>query len=953
MIRKNTLHFLCVLLILMVSLSANGQEISEGKWEGFVLKELPLKSRNQAKKNEYYLIRDLETEGFSQLRARGLSLVRKLDASTAIVRFPENLEAIIPNTDFSFWEVNSDWKLSANLLAKGFSSESENYLIKSYDMAGLRLRLEELGIAFKQLGTELIRINVVDQLMMGELLERSDVYYIGKESLDVKTESRVLDMNLNPNAVNRVHHDFPELDGRGMVLSIREGMFDVMDMDLRARHLFSPLEGDEPTNHATEMATIAAGAGNSSLNGRGVAGAVTITGSLLDELIPDANEDYLNLNAWVQNHSYGTSEIENFYGAFAEAYDLSANANPNLLHVFSAGNLGASTPETGTYMGNQPVANMTGNFKMSKNTLAVASVDTVGREVAFVSRGPAHDGRIKPELVTYSVAGSSNSAALVSGISVLIQQAYLNLQGSLPASALVKSLLINSASDVGNKGPDYVTGYGNVNAYRAIENLKANRFFTGTLTNGENQTFNLDIPANAINLKVTLVWNDPAANANANIALVNDLDLKIRDAANQEFLPWILDSRPERLGEIARRGVDRLNNVEQIGVANPTAGRFTIQVDAFDLPEGAQEFYVAWQLDEANTFDWSFPSGSDNMPYNGETTSYFRWESTLDESTGQLEYSIDNGMSWELIAANVDLSKGYYRWDAPQLRSGAIARMVVGTQFFNTDIFTISRPERIRVGFSCADSVRLQWNSLPEATAYEVSTFGDALLEPIALVSDTSYTFNKSTHGTKLFAIRPVLADGANHVRAATFDYDLQGVGCYLVSFFSQAQGEEGVLVNVDLGTIAGVDEITIERQIRKSGFEEIATLRAGVLPLGTNFLDRSPDQGLNEYRATIHFENGQQISTEVSSTYFLTTEPFLVFPNPVPRGDRLNVFSKVFMDNPEVSFALYNHAGLPLFTQRLNSERVSFGLERLQAGIYFYRITTDGYTHKGRVILE
>lgn len=937
----------------MLSLSANGQEATKEKWEGFVLENLPLKGLSQVKKSEYYLIKNREAKGFGYLNAMGLSLIRKLDATTAIVRFMEGQEDMAPEADLSLWKVNSDWKLSANLLNKGFSQKPQHYLMKSHDLPDLRSRLEQLGIPFKQLSPQLIRINVADPLAMSELLNRSDVYYIGKESLDVKTESRVLDMNLNPNAVNRVHHNYPELDGGGMVLSVKEGMFDITDMDLRARHLVSPLEGDEPTNHATEMATIAAGAGNSSLNGRGVAGAVMLTGSLLEELIPDTNEDYLNLNAWVQNHSYGTGEIENFYGAFAEAYDLSANANSNLLHVFSAGNLGTSSPETGAYMGSVPVANMTGNFKMSKNTLAVASVDTVGREVAFVSRGPAHDGRIKPELVTYSVAGSSNSAALISGISVLLQQAYKDAQGTLPASALVKSLLINSADDVGNKGPDYITGYGNVNAYRAITNLKANRFFSATLASGGNQSFNIDVPVNAVNLKVTLVWNDPAASANANVALVNDLDLKIKSATGEEFLPWVLNPAPERLGEAALRGVDRLNNVEQISVENPTAGTFTIEVNAFDLPAAEQEFYVTWQWDESDTFDWSFPTGSDNMPYNGETISYFRWKSTMNEAAGRLEYSIDNGMSWQLIAADVNLSEGYYRWNAPQVRSAAIARMVVGTEVFNTDVFTISRPERIKVGFSCADSVRLQWNSLAEATAYEVSTFGQALLEPIALVTDTAYTFSKSVFDTKLFSVRPVLADGANHIRAATFDYELQGVGCYLVSFFSQAQGEEGVLVNVDLGTIAGVSEITIERQIRNLGFEEIATLRAGILPLGTDFLDRSPDQGLNEYRATIHFENGQQIVTDVSSTYFLTTEPFLVFPNPVPRGDRLNVFSKIFTDNPEVNFALYDHAGLPLFTQPLNSERVSFGLERLQAGIYFYRITTAGYTHKGRVILE
>ncbi len=939
--------------MLVVSMGALAQGNVKENWGAFLKEDLPVGSGLVSERNSYYLINlaDLKEPALSGVK--GLSIIRKLDASTAIVRPSAESAVLLSGLGVALWRVNDDWKLSQNLSRVSMSSKTEDYLIKSADLNQLRVRLEALGIAHKQLGPELMRVSAPGTVVATDLLLRPDVYYIGKESMDVILESRVIDMNLNPNAVNRIHHSYPELDGSGSVLSIREGMFDISDMDLRARHRPSPLEGDEPTNHATEMATIAAGAGNSSLNGRGVASGVQLTGSLLEELVPDADADYRSLNAWVQNHSYGTSEVENFYGAFAEAYDRSANTNLNLLHVFSAGNLGAATPETGAYQGSLPVANMTGNFKMSKNTLAVASVDTVGREVSFVSRGPAHDGRIKPELVTYSMAGTSNSAALVSGVSILLQQAYQQIHNTLPPSALLKALLINSAEDVGNAGPDYVMGYGNVNAFRSLENLRAGWFFTGTVADGETQRFTLDIPANAVNLKVTLVWNDLAATANANVALVNDLDLKLIISSSQELLPWVLNPALEQLSQPAVRAVDRLNNVEQVTVADPAAGATTIEVSAFDIPEGAQDFYIAWQWDEADTFDWSFPTGSDNMPYNGETVSYFRWESTLTETIGTLEYSVDNGMTWQTIDTEVSLSDGLYRWDAPQLRSAAMARMVVDGRMYMTDVFTISRPERIRVGFSCADSVRLQWDDLTEAAEYEVYTFGGASLESIATVADTSYTFNKSAFDTRLFAVRPVLADGANHVRAATVDFDFQGVGCYLVSFFAQPEGEEGVRINVGLGTIAGVSEIVIERQVRNEGFEEIASIGGDALVSGTDFLDRSPNQGLNEYRASIRFDNGEQLTTEISSTYFLTTEPFLVFPNPVPRGDRLNVFSKVFADNPEVVFSLYDHAGLPVFTLDLFSERVSFGLDRLQPGIYFYRITTDGYHYKGRIILE
>ncbi len=69
---------------------------------------------------------------------------------------------------------------------------------------------------------------------------------------------------------------------------------------------------------------------------------------------------------------------------------------------------------------------------MSKNTLSVGAVDSQGKVSPLSSRGPAYDGRIKPELVAYGEGGTSEAAALVSGVSLLLQQAYREQQNHLP-----------------------------------------------------------------------------------------------------------------------------------------------------------------------------------------------------------------------------------------------------------------------------------------------------------------------------------------------------------------------------------------------------------------------------------------------------------------------------------------------------------------------------------------
>lgn len=58
--------------------------------------------------------------------------------------------------------------------------------------------------------------------------------------------------------------------------------------------------------------------------------------------------------------------------------------------------------------------------------------------------GPTFDGRIKPDLVAFGQDGSSGAAALVSGVSTLLQQQYANQRsGVRPSASLIKALLLN------------------------------------------------------------------------------------------------------------------------------------------------------------------------------------------------------------------------------------------------------------------------------------------------------------------------------------------------------------------------------------------------------------------------------------------------------------------------------------------------------------------------------
>jgi hypothetical protein len=174
---------------------------------------------------------------------------------------------------------------------------------------------------------------------------------------------------------------------------------------------------------------------------------------------------------------------------------------------------------------------------------------------------------------------------------------------------LIKAILINSADDVGNAEVDYKNGFGSLNANNALKILQVNRFFAGSVSNSSSQSFTITLPAGIKKLKATLVWNDPPAAPNATKALINDLDLDLKEiSSGQIWQPWVLNPFPhvDSLSQAAKRKRDTLNNVEQITIDNPFAGNYQLRVTGL-CHYGSTSFHIAWQLDSVDKFEWQFP----------------------------------------------------------------------------------------------------------------------------------------------------------------------------------------------------------------------------------------------------------------------------------------------------------------------------------------------------------
>ena len=831
---------------------------------------------------------------------------------------------------------NDLWKLStsaqsltANKVHKifAFTLQLSNATSLESFISKHELSYERIKV-FKSENLIYITENIED--IFSKYLNDSNVTYIDVNTTTPREELAVNGFDLTANQINLTHILFPDMKGEGQHISVKEQNFDTTDIDLKGRIDLSPLAAPLATNHANIMATIIAGAGNSVWYAKGVAPAARVSSSDFETLLPDDNKDYLSANITVQNHSYGTL-IDNEYGLNAVAFDRSTNINTNLLHVFSSGNSGLDTSASGFYSGVGGFANLTGNFKMAKNIMVVGGVDSFGIIAPQSSKGPTNDGRIKPDIVAFQMNGTSESAALVSGAASLLQQFYKTKHAdSLLPSALARAILINSATDVGNPGPDYKSGFGNLNAYKAMATLKNNFIFQGMISEGEERSFPIFLPTNASHLKVSLCWNDPASTPAAPIALINDLDLSVTSPSNI-YLPWVLSvaANQDSLNKNAVRGRDSLNNEEQVTIENPGGGIFAIHVNGYKLINDSQQFYIAYEYDTTGSFQWQSPVYKDLINAGGINT--LRWQSNI-SSFATLEYSYAPYTLWQPTATNLDLQNTHFFWKTPATPGRVILRMKTSGTFFYSDTLLISQLVNPKVGFVCADSLLVYWNRIPVAKNYLVYVLGDQYMQPIKNISDTSIILTKAQVASKFIAVAPII-EKDTATRSYAFNYDLQATGCYINSFFAVINGSSAML-SLSIGTSYLVDSISFEIQT-SNHFETI--YRADVINQYSYLYNYTKlKEGVNYFRARIKLLNGTIIYSDVQPVIYIRPGNYILAPNPLRKNQTLNIYS----GNPDdASFYLYDATGRLIFVKQISSAYEFLDLHQINTGVYFFII--------------
>jgi hypothetical protein len=425
----------------------------------------------------------------------------------------------------------------------------------------------------------------------------------------------------------------------------------------------------------------------------------------------------------------------------------------------------------------------------AKNHITVGALNSNNDSMtSFSSWGPTDDGRMKPDISSagcqsdgdggvtscYSgsdtqyatLCGTSMASPTVCGLSALLLEDYrVHYPGPDMRNSTLKVFLAHTAVDLGNAGPDYQFGYGSVRIVPAIDFMRSGNFEENSVAQNGVVSYTVTVPGGATELRVTLAWDDPAGTPNVVPSLINDLDLRVYDPSSNQAFPWTLNPTSPSSAAV-RTTRNTRDNIEQVYVANPAAGTWTVEVFGFNVPQGPQPFSIGASpvLGTGGCTTPAAPtsvSASDGTSCTAVTvtwaassgaTSYEIWRNTVNDSGTATQIGTDTASPFDDTSAVGGTTYFYWLKAVNACGTSAFSASDAGSR---NAASTPAAPTGVTASdaTSCA-SVTVSWTAVSGATGYQIwrnTTNNSATATQIGTDTASPFDDTTATAGTTYF----------------------------------------------------------------------------------------------------------------------------------------------------------------------------------------------------------
>lgn len=874
------------------------------------------------------LIKDLENADFELLEYKGglkfysrvpVTASKKLFnkfgiTSVQALPFTSKLSPAVQALDAPSWAKSNSNRSNIVVLCRS---------VMNTDLFHLKLTAANIDVAeIQHISGDLYSIDVKDK----DISKLAKIPFIQHIDYIQEMDQKLNYENRNTQRVNFLNNGafgFDTLNGDGIVIGVGDGGELGEHIDFSGR-IINEADGTYSNygQHGDHVSGIIGAAGNLNSRNRGVASECTIVSEKTSQIVFNTPTYFHKYNMMLANSSYGVSHSCTTGGSYNYSSQLLDNqiySFPNLLHVFAAGNSGNETCDPYP-KGYKTVLKF---YQSAKNVLTVGNVNENRVIASSSAKGPVLDGRIKPEICgvgngvvstgnnnNYFVsAGTSMAAPSVTGTLGLLYELYHNINGQNPSSSLIKAVACNTADDQGREGPDYQYGFGTINARRAALAIQNVQYFEAEISHGEQKIHNITIPSDVKQLKIMLYWHDYPANPYAPITLVNNLDLEVQSSNGNTSYPLILNPAAEYVEAAAVEGVDNLNNIEQVVVNNPSMGNFTIKVAGTEIPFGNQAYTISYEY-VMEEIVLTYPVGNEGLI--PESTTAIQWDAEQgNESPFEIQYSNDNGISWESIATGILPEKRFYNWSVPAESSDQglikIIKLNDNSSSQNENTFSIMElVQNVTALPICEDNVELNWDTHELATNFEVLTLIGEKMTSIGMTNETSFIapYNNKNGEKAWYSVCPVGPNG----------------GRSLPTFAIDVLPENGVICPWanDLKIESNIDEKIIGRQHCSNALSSSQPISVDLKNIGNNTINevsfsvQKNEVTFNEVKniqinsgesETVLLDNLLDISTP--GTYSLDIEANVSGDTHLSNNNITNSIRYLQLPNPKVNFPI------------------------------------------------